>query len=151
MGSANNYDDGDQSYLEKLHQIIPTDKKDIVTFVGFITNDNLPGIYSIADCGLLGTKISETVTLFLLEIMACGIPVVAPSIGGLPEVIREGKEGILISEDYSQVELVEAMYQMVINKSTWQRKSVEIAKYINDKFNWARVAHDLTRIVNEVG
>ena len=34
----------------------------------------------------------------MLEAMACGCPVIAPNIGGIPEILDEGLEGYLVSD-----------------------------------------------------
>jgi N-acetyl-alpha-D-glucosaminyl L-malate synthase BshA len=51
-------------------------------------------ILSIADVFLIPSG-SETFGLAALEAMACGVPVVASDIGGLPELVVDGKTGFL--------------------------------------------------------
>jgi glycosyltransferase involved in cell wall biosynthesis len=48
---------------------------------------------------LLVTSETESFCLAALEAMACGVPVLAPRVGGLPEVVLDGKTGILFEVD----------------------------------------------------
>lgn len=64
---------------------------DLVTFG---LRDDLEQILPHTDV-LLVTSRTESFCLVALEAAACGIPVVAPRVGGLPEVVRDGVTGLL--------------------------------------------------------
>ncbi|HZG60245.1 MAG TPA: N-acetyl-alpha-D-glucosaminyl L-malate synthase BshA [Anoxybacillus sp.] len=66
--------------------------KDKVLFLG--KQENLEELYSISDVKLLLSE-KESFGLVLLEAMACGVPCVGTKIGGIPEVIEDGKTGYL--------------------------------------------------------
>ena len=55
---------------------------------------DLPGALADADIFLLPSE-TESFGLAALEALACGVPVIASDVGGLPEVIRDGEVGFL--------------------------------------------------------
>jgi N-acetyl-alpha-D-glucosaminyl L-malate synthase BshA len=55
---------------------------------------DLPAILRQADLFLLPSE-SESFGLAALEAMACGVPVVASRVGGVPEVVTDGETGLL--------------------------------------------------------
>jgi N-acetyl-alpha-D-glucosaminyl L-malate synthase BshA len=56
--------------------------------------ENVVPLLSIADLFILPSE-QESFGLAALEAMACGVPVVASDVGGLPEVIEHGVTGFL--------------------------------------------------------
>jgi len=67
---------------------------DKVLFVGQVPN--IRDYLSIADLLLLPSE-TESFGLSALEAMACEVPVIATRVGGLPEVVRDGETGYLVS------------------------------------------------------
>jgi len=66
--------------------------KDKVLFLG--KQENVAELLSISDLALLPSS-KESFGLILLEAAACGVPAVGTNIGGIPEVIHDGKTGYL--------------------------------------------------------
>ena len=64
-----------------------------VHFLG--QRDDVPDLLSALDLFVLPSH-SEGVSLALLEAMAAGLPVIATAVGGLPEVVTDGENGLLI-------------------------------------------------------
>jgi glycosyltransferase involved in cell wall biosynthesis len=64
-----------------------------VIFTGFV--EDVAGIYASADAAVLSSW-SEGLPQSMLQAMAAGVPVVATGVGGIPEVITDGLNGILV-------------------------------------------------------
>ncbi len=63
-----------------------------VRFLGLRTD--VARLLSAADLCLL-TSVSEGIPLVLIEAMAAGLPVVSTNVGGVPEVVEDGRTGLL--------------------------------------------------------
>ncbi len=67
-----------------------------IVFTGKIPYDKLPLYYNLADVFVFPTLRVEAGPLVIPEAMACGKPVIASRIGGIPTVIEDYIDGILI-------------------------------------------------------
>lgn len=65
-----------------------------LALLGFRTD--IPELLAAADVFLL-TSLSEGVPVTIIEAMAAGLPVIATAVGGVPELIGGGREGILVA------------------------------------------------------
>ena len=69
---------------------------DRVTFAGMV-DDIAPALQLSSACVLPSR--AEGMPNVLLEAMACGVPVVATAVGGCPDIISDGRNGLLVAPE----------------------------------------------------
>ena len=152
VGSAKDDEYSDFNYETELKNMPPDSLIDKVKFVGFVQQEELPKFYSISNCAVLGTSknLQETLPLFLLEALSSGIPVIAPAVGAIPEVIRQDKEGIILDAEYEMREMLAAMRRMVEGREAWAARASDISDTIRRDFSWERVADEVTDMIKQI-
>ncbi|MGE5342088.1 MAG: N-acetyl-alpha-D-glucosaminyl L-malate synthase BshA [Candidatus Omnitrophota bacterium] len=106
-----------------------------VTFLG-IRSDIGPIIAS-SDLFLLPSE-QESFGLAALEAMACGVPVVASRVGGLPEVIDDGKSGFLFPLGHIEEAAAKAV-SVLKDADLYQAIRFEGINVAFDKFNMNKI------------
>ncbi|CAB1063931.1 hypothetical protein D1BOALGB6SA_8716 [Olavius sp. associated proteobacterium Delta 1] len=81
----------------------------------------------------------------ILEAMACGLPVVATDVGGIPEIVENGKSGILIGTR-SANSIATAIQFLLENTEMRERMGQEGRNIIKNRFTWDRGAKELKKI-----
>ncbi|QWR78423.1 glycosyltransferase family 4 protein [Candidatus Magnetomonas plexicatena] len=87
---------------------------DRVTITGF--RADIPFLYSAIDIFVLPTSGLESFGLSLVEAMAMEIPVIASNIGGIPEIIADNHNGLLVIQN-DPAALADAIYRLLENSS----------------------------------
>ncbi len=84
----------------------------------------------------------------ILEAMSVGIPVIATDIAGIPDVVKDGKTGILVKP--RDVEgLRKAIEKLTKDKKLWERMSKNAKKEVK-KYYWENVITQLEDVLESV-
>ena len=95
---------------------------DYVNFHGFVPwGEKLSKIYLDSDIFIL-PSLSEGVPKVLLEAMASGIPIIATNVGGIPDIINDLENGILVPPGNS--EAIADAVKMIIKNNSLQKKLI---------------------------
>jgi D-inositol-3-phosphate glycosyltransferase len=70
-----------------------------VSFAGFVPDADLASTYRNATVAVMPTRSGEGFGLMAAEALACGTPVVVTAQGALPEVVRDGIDGLVVAEN----------------------------------------------------
>lgn len=87
-----------------------------VKFLGFQTGDDLRLLFKECRFVVLPSECYENCPMVVLEAFAAGKPVIGSRIGGIPELIEHGKDGLLFEPGNSE-ELARHMKMLIDNKA----------------------------------
>jgi glycosyltransferase involved in cell wall biosynthesis len=82
---------GEGPLLEGLRSEFPES-----TFLGRIDGSRVERLMKEVRAVLVPSLVYENASMSVLEAMGAGVPVIASALGGLPELIRDGVEGLLV-------------------------------------------------------
>ncbi len=88
--------DGNPEYTARLHgRTAQLGVEQQVTFLGRVPAEKMPGLMRRADVLVAPSNWAEPLARVILEGMACRTAVVATALGGTPEIVSDGQDGLL--------------------------------------------------------
>ena len=118
---------GDGPHRAELERAVRAlDMNERVIFAGFQTHTTR--WYSAMDAFVL-PSLTEGTPMVLLEAMASGLPIIASCVGGVPELISSGENGLLVPSA-NPMRLLEALQLIAANPDLGQRLSVNAASSV---------------------
>ncbi|WP_338017791.1 glycogen synthase [Streptomyces adustus] len=99
-------------------------------------------------------SVYEPLGIVNLEAMACGTPVVASRVGGIPEVVADGTTGVLVDVDPSdevfEAGLARALDSVLGDPATARRMGEAGRERAVGEFGWDAVARRTVRLYEEI-
>ncbi|WP_057767634.1 glycosyltransferase [Cytobacillus praedii] len=140
--------DGPQrSEYEQLTKELKIDH--VTTFTGRVPNDKVPEYINKMDVfGVPSTEDSESFGVAAVESMACGVPVVVSNVGGLPEVVLEGKTGYVVPKENPE-ELAKAILSLVEDKEKSQAMGLAGIDHVKANYNWVDNANGMLELYDQ--
>ncbi len=92
---------------------------------------------------------SEGISLTLLEAMAIGLPIVATSVGGNPEIVLDGQTGRLVASEAPE-QLAAAMCEMLADPGLWNSYGTLARKRVEEQFNITQMVAQYEQLYREL-
>ena len=111
-----------------------------VFFRDAMVHQEIPNFYAAMDIGLFPSVGDEAFGIAIAEAMACGKPVIASAVGGIPEVVgNEGVCGLLVGIGDAK-RLAQAMRALEKDPAFRIRMGEAARRRITTHFTWGKVA-----------
>jgi len=131
--------------LEELRRDLGLDGQ--VELAGAVGQDDLPGYYRDADVFCLPT-LAETVGVVNMEAMASGCAVLTSDLMGIPELIEEGVEGLLVTPG-RKGELAAALRALAADPPLRRRLGEAARRKVEERFDARAEAARLSALLRE--
>lgn len=109
-----------------------------VHFLGTVPNEQLPEYYAAADL-LVHPSRSEALGIVLLEALACGVPVVAANVGGIPEAVVPGFNGALYDDARDHKKLAQTISALLQNDDLKRQLGANGRQFVRARFDWRTI------------
>ena len=115
-----------------------------VHLVGFIENDQLYDFYSQQHLMIMPSH-KEAFGVAAVEASACGRPVIATDVGGIPEVLVDGTTGLLIPKgDHER--LAEAIIKLASDADLMNRMGRAGYDFVSANYSWDKSLDLMTEL-----
>ncbi len=117
-----------------------------VTFHGYLPQGSptLTDLYHNAHLFVLPSR-SEGIPKVLLEAMAWGVPILATRVGGIPDIVQDGYNGVLVSSPTPAL-FVQALDQLFSSPERLEHIAEGGHEFVRDH-TWERQILDILRVV----
>ncbi len=130
-----------ENYLKDLQARIPDKNKGKINFVGGVDHSKVVNYFQQADV-LINPSLSEAFGMSLVEAMGNRKPVIATRVGGMKEIVLEGKTG-LFAEPNDEKSLAQAILKLLRDDDLCKAMGEAGYQRVIKHFSWDRIAEAL--------
>jgi phosphatidylinositol alpha-1,6-mannosyltransferase len=119
-----------------------------VHFVGEVAHEQTARYLRFADVFCRPSR-SEGLGSAFLEAMATGVPVVATPVGGIPDFLRHGQNGLLVERPTPE-RLAATLEELMVDPDLARRVSRAGLELVRDRYRWDRIADEIGELYDEL-
>ncbi len=123
--------------------------KDNVVFTGYIPPKEMQDIYLLSNVFVGPSLWDEAFGLVFAEASASGLAVIGSRRGGIPEIIDDGKTGLLV-EPENISEMAEKIGGLIHDPVKCDIFGRAARKKMEDNFSWERVANEIEALYDSL-
>jgi len=120
-----------------------------IEFLGPLSHKDISYYYNIADIFVMPSLSNETGTeslgLALLEAMASGCAVIGTNVGGIPYIVKNGRNGVLIQQKNSY-ELSKAIITLLNDPKKSKKIGNNAAEFVKDNYSWQKISNNFIKV-----
>lgn len=146
---------GEGPLLESLQQLVQDlDLGETVHFCGRVTDRELDRLYGSVSALVLPSRphqglVMEGLGVVLLEAMSRGVPVIGSNIGGITDIIDDGKNGFLVPCG-SDEELAEKIILLLSDEERAEQFRQAGYNTVSSRFSWDAISRQFSEVYDRV-
>jgi spore coat protein SA len=121
-----------------------------VILTGFVPHEDMAKTYLAGDVLVAPSQKPEGMPMVLLEASACGLPLIATRLGGIPEVVQDGVNGVLLDNYDDPEELAGKILALLQDSDLSQRLGQKARERAVERFSWQRIAREQEAVYDRV-
>lgn len=138
----------DRPLVQELEQRLQSYRNSVEVLPNVTRAEKLEFLRSLSVLSVPATY-GESFGLYLLEAMACGVPVVQPRHAAFPEILEATGGGVLCEPD-DPVSLADALEKMLEDEARAQELATRGRRSVMERFSAERMAREFEAVCNEV-
>jgi glycosyltransferase involved in cell wall biosynthesis len=143
IGGGDLFDD-----IKKMSYQLP--KNIIVAFMGYMDNQSILEFYANNNFELfINSSESEGIPVTFMEAMSFTIPVMAPAVGGIAEIVND-ENGFLLPKEINSTILYEALQAVLKDKQVLADKSAKARESWQEKYNAEKNYRDFSNSLKKI-
>jgi spore coat protein SA len=121
-----------------------------VIWTGFIPPSQVAQAYLLGHILAAPSQIPEGLPLVVLEASASGLPIITTEMGGIPEFVVDGVNGLLMTRHDAAAELADKICNLLADTAQRRRLGEQGRSRVLEHFSWEKIAQRLETVYDEV-